>query len=373
VEEILRMTIEKVTRSLGFDRVVLLVLDEKKGALAGKWSIGISEEIVQRVQIPREEMKGILLETFNRREPIPVQDTSSYPIIEEREIRRCWEVLNCQEEICPVFRTKELRCWMMKGTRCHREMAEETFEEKMHVCGKCLYFNQEIIRRSDIVNLLLFGSQSFISVPLIARDLVFGILLADKLHSQREITEDDIKLLTTFMSCVSIALETAILYQKLERKVDLGQRQLEETNDQLQQKLDELNEIRSFNESVLQNLYGGIVTCNKGGIITFMNQPGAELLGWREQEVLGRSIHEVLCTNGTLSFFEEFLAGNGALSSDTEIKKKTGEKIPVEIFLSQLRDEKGNITGVTGIFRDITEKCYHRSKMDPGSSLSRSS
>jgi PAS domain S-box-containing protein len=354
IEEILKMTIEKVTKSLGFDRVVLTVFDEKEEILIGKWSIGVNEEIVQQVRIPKEEIKGVLYETFQKREPIMVRDTSSYPIIERRETKKCWEVPNCQQQDCPVYQRKELRCWMVLGTSCHPDI--KTFGEKMQVCGKCLYL-KEMVKKSDIVNLLLFGSHSFVSAPLIVRGQVLGILLADKLHSQREITEEDIKLLMTFLSHVSVATENATLYQRLEKKVDLGQKQLQEINEKLRQKIDELNEIRSFNESILQNLYGGVVTYTKEGIITFMNKSGAELLGWEEKKVLGRSIDEVLYSDDKeASLFHRSLEGNGEFFGEMNILKKGGEKIPVEVFLSYLRNKEGNITGVTGILRDITEK-----------------
>lgn len=357
LEEILRMTIENVTRSLGFDRVVLTVFDEKKKTLTGKLSIGIDEEIVRQVHIPQEEMRGVLYETIKKREPVLVRDTSIYPIIERREAKKCWEVIDCQTKTCPIYGNNELRCWMIKGTRCDLEMKEDTFEEKMRICGKCPYL-KEIVKRSDIVNLLLFGSHSFIAVPLTAREQVLGILLADKLHSEKEITDEDLKLLMTFVSHVSVAIENAILYQKLEKKVDWSQKQLQETNEQLTQKVEELNEIRSFNESILQNLYGGIVTYTKEGIITFMNQSGAEILGWEgSAEVLGRSIHEVLCgEKKETSLFYKSLEGNGELSGEMELIKKGGEKVPVEVFLSYLRDKEENITGVTGIFQDITGK-----------------
>ncbi len=246
---------------------------------------------------------------------------------------------------------------MIAGSRCHREMGLDTVEEKLRICGKCLYLNQEVIKRSDIVNLLLFGSHSFVSVPLIARDEVLGILLADKVHSQKVISGEDVKLLTTFISHISVALENAILYQKLVRKVDWSQQQLEATNEQLRGKVEELNRIRSFNESILQNLHGGIVSYTPEGIITFINKSGAELLGWTEAEVLGHSIHRVLCgATEDSPIFQATRGGDGNFSGEAELLRKGGDRIPVEIFLSRINDEQGTVTGVTGIFQDITEK-----------------
>lgn len=291
IEEILRETLERVTKSLGFDRAVLALSDEKGEALVGKWSIGIDEEIVRQVRIPKEDIKGVLLETLEKGEPLIARDASTYPA-------------------------------------------------------------------SDIVNLLPLRDSPFVCVPLTTREQTLGFLLADKLKSEnKEISEDEAKLLMTFISHVSIAIENAILYQKLERKVDFSQRQLKETNEQLSQKVDELNQIRSFNESVLQNLYGGIVTYTLEGKITFINKSQLELTGWTETEVLGESIYDIFCGGKhEQSVFQMNSIDNNGFSAETEILKKSGEKIPAEVFLSRLKDQNGNVIGVTGIFRDITEK-----------------
>lgn len=362
-DEILRVALESVTRSLGFDRVVLTVFNETREVLTGKWAIGIDEELVLQVQIPTGDLKGVLYETLTRQEPILVQDTSAFPILDRTGSTRCWEFLDCGKEDCPVFQNMELRCWMTKGTRCYQLMRDYSFEEKISICGKCEYFKQEILKKSDIVNLLLFGSCSFISIPLVVRDQVLGILLADKLHSiKKEITRHEMRLLMTFMSHVSVAVENAVLYGGLERKVDLGQKQLEDMNEQLRQKVEELSEIRSFNESILQHLSGGIITCTKEGTITFVNSAGGEFLGWDEPELLGRSIHEVLCgVDHCTTLFSK--GEEGGFQGETEITKRSGEKVPVEIFLSPLKDKDGNWTGNTWVFRDISGKREMEARM----------
>lgn len=143
----------------------------------------------------------------------------------------------------------------------------------------------------------------------------------------------------------------------LGKKVDLGQRRLEEANEKLKAKIKELNEIRSFNESILQNLYGGIISYNSEGTVTYINRPGAKLLERDESEILGRSIEEVLGNGaGKPSFFRKRFQEEGDLFSEAEVLKRGGERIPIEVFLSYLRDNAGKVIGVTGVFRDITEK-----------------
>ncbi len=87
IEEILRKTLEEVTESLDFDRAVLVVFNDK-GDLQGRWSIGTDEDIVRRVQIPKRDIKGILYETYQKKEPILINNTAIYPIIERRGARK---------------------------------------------------------------------------------------------------------------------------------------------------------------------------------------------------------------------------------------------------------------------------------------------
>jgi hypothetical protein len=49
---------------------------------------------------------------------------------------KCWEVLECHEEDCPAFETKELRCWLVSGTHC-RQAIQGKFLEKMEMCLAC--------------------------------------------------------------------------------------------------------------------------------------------------------------------------------------------------------------------------------------------
>ncbi len=226
-----------------------------------------------------------------------------------------------------------------------------------------IHFVSDFLVLLMICSAMLFFFSRFVNRPIIAVSQKMSELEKGNFDVQVPVkTQDEIgHLAGSFNFMVKKLREMRAKDEEqqnlLGRKVDLGQRQLEEANEQLKQKIDELNEIRSFNESILQNLYGGIVSYNHEGSITFINRPGAKLLGWEESEVLGRSIDEVL-GNGERksSFFRERLKGDGDLFSETEVLKKGGERIPIEVFLSYLRDPGGKITGVTGIFRDLTEK-----------------
>ena len=66
----------------------------------------------------------------------------------------------------------------------------------------------------------VFGSQEFVSVPLIVKGSVLGVILADNLYSGRAITDDHVKLLTLFSSQAALAIENAETYMELQKSLD---------------------------------------------------------------------------------------------------------------------------------------------------------
>jgi C4-dicarboxylate-specific signal transduction histidine kinase len=48
----------------------------------------------------------------------------------------CWEFFKCDEKECPVYRSKELLCWLVSRTHCRKEI-QGKFLEKMEICLDC--------------------------------------------------------------------------------------------------------------------------------------------------------------------------------------------------------------------------------------------
>lgn len=63
----------------------------------------------------------------------------------------------------------------------------------------------------------LLNLDNFVSIPLIARDKVRGVLVVDIDFREEDITDDEISLLTIFANQASIAIENAKLYEKMEQ------------------------------------------------------------------------------------------------------------------------------------------------------------
>jgi len=49
---------------------------------------------------------------------------------------KCWEFFECGEKECPVYKSRELRCWLVSNTLCRNEI-QGKFLEKIEMCLDC--------------------------------------------------------------------------------------------------------------------------------------------------------------------------------------------------------------------------------------------
>jgi len=114
--------------------------------------------------------------------------------------------------------------------------------------------NYDLVRR--------LGIKSFVAVPMIGRKRVVGVVSADNLHSEREIAEEDFKLLVTFVNQAGVAIENAEMYEELkelnrtlEKRINDAMKELEENQRQLMQseKLAALGQIAAGMAHELRN------------------------------------------------------------------------------------------------------------------------
>jgi two-component system cell cycle sensor histidine kinase/response regulator CckA len=86
--------------------------------------------------------------------------------------------------------------------------------------------------------------------------------------------------------------------------------------------------------------------------------PAAEhLFGWREEEVLGRTLPSVPPTQVKESkrLFQRMLAGESLDGLELQRQRKDGSPIYISIFTAPLYDVHGQITGIMALNSDITE------------------
>jgi PAS domain S-box-containing protein len=130
----------------------------------------------------------------------------------------------------------------------------------------------------------------------------------------------------------------------------------------------------AFHAAVLDRTAEGLYTTDSAGHMTSVNRAAALMLGWTEQELLGRSLHDVLhaepAGNGHRAedcpLARSWAAGVPAEAADDRYVRKDGTTFEVSYSVSPVH-VGAQLAGVVVAFRDLTEaKLSQRRELEGG-------
>lgn len=123
---------------------------------------------------------------------------------------------------------------------------------------------------------------------------------------------------------------------------------------------EELQESERHHRQLLNSLREGIYQCEptEDGVFTWINQSGAEILGYGSpEEVIGTRVKDVYVNPDDRKELVEKLEKEGVWRDFTSYcKRKNGERFISERTCNLVRDENGKAVRIEGVFRDITER-----------------
>ncbi|HEY2994155.1 MAG TPA: ATP-binding protein [Methylomirabilota bacterium] len=131
---------------------------------------------------------------------------------------------------------------------------------------------------------------------------------------------------------------------------------LEDANAELRQRLNELADLKSYTDNILDSLTTGIVTIDLDGRVVTLN-PAAEMMtGFFAGEVAGRYCTEVFSQTPELGeILMEAIAGRSASPGvPATLRRRNGRTLPIEISTVPLKGGDGKDLGVIAAMRDIT-------------------
>jgi PAS domain S-box-containing protein len=116
--------------------------------------------------------------------------------------------------------------------------------------------------------------------------------------------------------------------------------------------------------TTLKSIDDAVLATDARGLIVFMNPRAQALTGWPQGEVMGRGATEVvrLIQEDTLALVgdpvAQVLREEAVISprDDALLVARDHTRTPVEYSVAPLRDDKGRVTGVVLVFRDVTER-----------------
>ena len=117
--------------------------------------------------------------------------------------------------------------------------------------------------------------------------------------------------------------------------------------------------VRSQLAAIVESSNDAIIGKTPDGIITSWNKGAERIYGYAADEIVGK--HITTLAPATLhaevrEFLERVRKGGTVANHETERIRKDGVHIHVALTLSPIRDESGNISGISTIARDITER-----------------
>ncbi len=125
-----------------------------------------------------------------------------------------------------------------------------------------------------------------------------------------------------------------------------------------------LRESEQWLATTLKSIGDAVIATDAGGFVTFMNPVAEVLTGWKQEDTAGKPLKKVFNIineetgkqaedPATRVLREGVVVG---LANHTVLIAKDGTKYPIDDSGAPIRDNKGNITGVVLVFRNITEK-----------------
>ena len=111
--------------------------------------------------------------------------------------------------------------------------------------------------------------------------------------------------------------------------------------------------------AVIDALHRAVVVTDPEGKIQLWNRAAAELYGWPEETVLGRSILDVVVPKGDHAIAGDILsivASGQSWRGDFTVERHDGTPVRVFIVDKPVLDEEGNVVAVVGVSEDVTEQ-----------------
>ena len=125
-----------------------------------------------------------------------------------------------------------------------------------------------------------------------------------------------------------------------------------------------LRESEKWLATTLRSIGDAVIATDPNGLITFMNPVAESLTGWKLDESWGKKLTEVfkIISRDTRQPVDSPVTkvirqGNiVGLANHTRLITRKGGEIPIDDSAAPIKDDRGNMTGVILVFRDITER-----------------
>jgi len=150
--------------------------------------------------------------------------------------------------------------------------------------------------------------------------------------------------------------ELAATFNQMTGDLQVQRTALQQVNQELDEQLRAVSKLERYNDRILTSMTNGLVTLSLDGSIIKWNDMAAQITGYEVDEVENRACQEVFAGNPPfVRVLLDGLQGRGVFwDRSMSFARGDGREVPLEINTSLLEDETGHVTGVLGVFRDLS-------------------
>lgn len=115
--------------------------------------------------------------------------------------------------------------------------------------------------------------------------------------------------------------------------------------------------LRSIQHNILNSFSSGFICVNSDNEVTFLNAAAADLLRLSREECMGKDVSDVFLADGSDQnpLMEAVVNAQECRGKEVLVGRGDGERIPVGITVSPLKDEAGKPVGAVASFVDLTD------------------
>jgi PAS domain S-box-containing protein len=132
----------------------------------------------------------------------------------------------------------------------------------------------------------------------------------------------------------------------------------------------ERKQAEDFRSVVMDNMAEGLYVADAEGRLTFMNAAASKMLGWTENELRGKPVHDIIhgrraddsaFPNGESELLKARTEGRTVRVADGAFTRKDGSMLPIACSAAPLLGGE-TVRGVVVVFRDTTEENAERDR-----------
>jgi PAS domain S-box-containing protein len=187
-------------------------------------------------------------------------------------------------------------------------------------------------------------TQSELSVPIQVGEEIVGVL--DVQSSQlNAFDENDVVVMGTLADQIAVAIENARLYEAVQQELTERKRAEEA-----------LKASQEYTRNIIDSSLDMIIAVNMDRHIVEFNKAAQETFGYRVEEVLGKHVDMLYADPQEGLTVHQTTVEKGQCVQEILDRRKGGQVFPAFLSASVLRDARGELVGVMGVCRDITER-----------------